>query len=203
MNPTVPKLWPGALIAILAAGPSLTPASVDACRGRAKIIAIKNTIELAPWADVLYACDKKWWVHHPETQTVQLPKYGLEIVRGRPDVTVLRQAGKDGLSMDPAALCTGQNSGYQAINLAVHLGASTIVLLGFDMQPSADGRHRWHGWHRYRGHEVKTPPPYDQFLPHFRTLVAPLKQLGIRVINATPTSALDVFERRPLAEALA
>lgn len=197
MNPTVPRLWPNSTIAILASGPSVTADDVNACRGRARVIAIKNSIELAPWADVLYACDKKWWLAHPETVAVQVPKYGLEIVRGRPDVTVLQQGTKSGLETDPSRLATGQNSGYQAINLAVHLGASKIVLLGYDMQPDGD-RHRWHGWHPYG----KTIPPYAHFLPHFKSLIEPLRALGVAVINATRVSALDAFPKMSLSEAL-
>jgi hypothetical protein len=195
------KAWSNATVAILAGGWSLTQADVDACRDRARVIAIKNTIELAPWADVLYACDSKWWKAWPETASFAGPKYGLETVRGRADVTVLRQGVQSGLEEDPGALATGQNSGYQAINLAVHLGASRIVLLGYDMRPSSNGQHRWHVTHRY--HNGIIAPPYQQFLRHFASLIEPLARLGVSVINATPSSALDTFPKMTLAEALA
>lgn len=185
-------------MAILAGGPSLTQADVDACRGRARVIAIKNAIQLAPWADVLYACDAKWWKAWPETASFAGPKYGLERVRGREDVTVLRQAGKDGLSEDRAALATGQNSGYQAINLAVHFGAKKIVLLGFDMKPSPDGAFRWHGAHRYGN----TAPPFAQFLPRFKSLVDPLQRMGVSVVNCSRVTVLDVFPQMSIDEAL-
>lgn len=198
MNGTVPALWPGSTVAILAGGPSLTQADVDVCRGRARVIAIKNAVQLAPWADVLYACDAKWWKAWPETASFTGPKYGLERVRGREDVTVLRQAGKDGLSEDRGALATGQNSGYQAINLAVHFGAVKIVLLGFDMQPAPDGSFRWHGAHRYGN----TSPPFSQFLARFKSLVEPLKRVGVSVVNCSRVTALDVFPTMPIDEAL-
>lgn len=164
------------------------------------MIAIKNTIELAPWADALYACDAKWWAAWPETAAYEGPKYGLERIRGRADVTVLRQGSKSGLETDPTALATGQNSGYQAINLAVHLGVSKIVLLGYDMQPDQHGRHRWHVTHRY--HRGTIVPPYQQFLERFASLVEPLKALGVAVMNATRETALVAFPRMSLAEAL-
>lgn len=201
MNPTVPRIWSNATVAILAGGPSLTQADVDACRERARVLAIKNTIELAPWSDALYACDAKWWKAWPDTVSFQGPKFGLEVVRGRQDITILRQGADNGLETDPSALAKGQNSGYQAINLAVHLGAAKIVLLGYDMQPAADGRHRWHLTHRY--HRGIIAPPYEQFLRHFSTLIEPLKRLGVAVINATPHSALRVFPQMPIEEALA
>lgn len=195
---TVPKLWPGSTIACLASGPSLNQQDVDACRGVAKVIAIKDSIRLAPWADVLYACDARWWVNHPETKAYTGPKYGLEVPRDRDDVQVLRNTGDTGLELQPDGLKNGRNSGYQAINLAVHLGASRVVLLGYDMAPTPGGEHHWFGFHSYS----RAAPPYKLFLERFETLHEPLKRAGIEVLNATPWSALKFFPIVSLDEAL-
>lgn len=195
---TVPRLFPGRTIVCLAGGPSLTQADVDACRGVAKVIAIKDSIRLAPWADVLYACDAKWWMAHPETVAYAGLKYGLEPARGREDVQVLRNTGDTGLERRPDGLRNGRNSGYQSINLARHLGATHIVLLGYDMAPSARGQHHWFGSHVYS----HAAPPYALFLERFETIHEPLRREGIVVVNATPGSALPGFERLALAEAL-
>jgi len=194
---TVPRLWPSSTMIILAGGPSLTTADVEACRGR-RVIAIKDAIRLAPWASVLYACDRKWWLAHPDTTHSQALKFGLESVPGRPDVTVLRQTGPTGLEPDPTGLRTGKNSGFQAINLAVHLGASRIVLLGYDLQPDAKGKHHWFGAHPY----TKTPPPYRDLLPLFPTLIEPVRALGVTILNASRVSALTCFERIALHDVL-
>ena len=45
----VPRLWPGETVAILGGGPSLTPADVDFCRDKARVIAIKEAHRLAPY----------------------------------------------------------------------------------------------------------------------------------------------------------
>ena len=60
----VPRLWPDATVVCIGSGPSLTAEDVDYCRGRAKVIAINNAYQLAPWSDVLYACDGAWWDWH-------------------------------------------------------------------------------------------------------------------------------------------
>lgn len=193
----VPKLWPGSTVVCLASGPSLTPADVDYCRGRARVVAVKDTVRLAPWADVLYACDEKWWRAHPETAEFPGPKYALERTL-RPDVQTLRIAGDMGLELRPSGLCTGRNSGYQAINLAVHLGAKRIVLLGYDMQPTGT-QHHWFGHHPYS----KQAPPYALFLPMFATLIEPLRAIGVEVINATRSTVLEAFPKMTLAAALA
>lgn len=191
---SVPCLWPGETFVILASGPSLS--TVPAMSPKVRTIAIKDAIRLAPFADVLYACDAKWWKHHGPTLDYQGPRYALEPT---PFAQVLRHTGQTGIERDPTALRTGKNSGYQAINLAVHLGAAKIVLLGYDMQTDAKGSHHWFGDHPY--HTVV--PPYQAFLSCFETIVAPLKALGIEVLNATPQSALKVFPRVSLEEALA
>jgi hypothetical protein len=194
----VPRLWPTSTVVVLAGGPSLVSRDVDACRDQ-HVIAVKDAVRLAPWAEVLYACDAKWWWAHPETTDWPGLKYGIEPVPTRPDVGRLRNTGMFGLESDPSGLRTYQNSGGQAINLAVHLGATRILLLGFDMQPSPTGTHHWFGWHSY-GHVV---PPYDTFRSCLETAVRPLAALGVTTINCTPCTALTCFPQMPLAEALA
>jgi hypothetical protein len=194
----VPKLWPGSTVVVVANGPSLTQADVEACRGQ-HVIAVKNALVLAPWAEVLYACEAKYWHAHPETAAYPGLKYGLEYVPGRADVQRLRNTGMFGLETDPSGLRTYQNSGGQAINLAVHLGATRILLLGFDMQPDAKGQHHWFGWHSY-GHSI---PPYGSFMQFLQSAVEPLAQAGITTINCTRQTALTCFPTMPLATALA
>jgi hypothetical protein len=161
----VPKLWPGSTVVCLGTGPSLTAEDVEAVRGRAKVIAINNAHALAPWADVLYAC-----------------------------VQVLRKSGQGGIDTDPTSLRTGSNSGYQAIGLAIHFGATRILLLGYDMR----------GEHFFGKHPDGSAPPFALCLSKFATLVEPLQKLGVTVINCSRKTAIPetVFPRMPLGEAL-
>jgi hypothetical protein len=195
---SVPKLFPGETIAILAGGPSLTQADVDACRGRVRVIAIKDAIRLAPWADVFYACDGKFWKHYRDSFGFTGPRYALES-DAAPWASVLRNTGDTGLELKPDGLRTGRNSGYQCVNLAYHLGATRVILLGFDMKQARGGRDHWFGSHPY----PHSTPPYEAFLRCFPTIVEPLKAAGVEVINCTPGSALKCFGMMPIAEALA
>jgi len=182
-------------------GPSLTRADVEACRGRARIVCVNDAIQLAPWADVLYAADARYWISHQETKLFTGLKFGLEPCMGRPDVIILRRAGTLGLEHDPTGLRTGGNSGFSAINVAAHLGASRIVLLGYDLQRAADGRMHWFGSHR-----SPLADPTDGHLvrwrEHFKSLVQPLAERHISIINASRATALTCFPRLSLAEAL-
>lgn len=189
----------------MATGPSLTQADVEACRGRARVIAIKDSYRLAPWADALYACDAKWWRRYNGVPEFTGRKYALEPhEHGEPDpdfapwpdVVVLKNAGLAGLALDPSALRHGYNSGYQAINLAVHLGARRIVLLGYDMQPGPQGYH-WFGSHPWQ-----VDIPFGLFLQQFPALVAPLAAAGVEIVNATRSTALTCFPCQPLEACL-
>jgi len=194
---TVPRRYPGGTIACLGTGPSLTQADVDYVRGRATaVIAVNDAVKLAPWAEVLYAADTKWWYWHRTDQAV-LGFQGLKIAltpsaQRFPGVQVLRNTGDAGLDLRPDCLRAGRNSGYQAINLAVHLGAARIVLLGYDMQ----------GGHFFGHHPDQSGPPFALCLKRFQTLVKPLAAIGVEIVNCSRRTALTCFPCRPLEEAL-
>lgn len=194
---SVPRLWPDSTVVLLATGPSLTQADVDYCRDKAHVIAINDAYKLAPWAEILYGCDRRWWLAHPDTTAFAGEKYGLQPVKGRGDIRILRNTGPTGLELDPTGLKTGRNSGYQAIGLAVHLGAKQIVLLGYDMRRGKDGKTHFFGEHKWPG-----APPFQTFLTSFSTLEHPLKDRGIDVVNCTPGSALNAFRHATLRDTI-
>jgi hypothetical protein len=197
---TVPLAWPGSTVVCIGTGPSLTRADVEACRGKARVIAVNDAYTIAPFADVLYACDAKWWAWHKGAPEFAGLKYTLKrpltpAPKLWPGVVALKDCGRLGLSVDPEGLKTGHNSGYQALNLAVLFGAARIVLLGYDMH--ATGKDHYFG-----KHPDHTRPPFRQCIDAFTSLLAPLKELEVAVINCTPGSALKCFPMGTLAEAL-
>lgn len=198
---SVPKLWPGSTIVCIGGGPSLTREDVDVVRDKARVIAINNAYTLAPWADVLYACDWSWHrAHSKGVAEFQGLKYTIT-AHVKPEKRekgwqMLRHTGIEGLELDPTALRTGRNSGYQAIGLAVHLGAKRIVLLGYDMQLGPKGETHWHGRHAH----MPSNPPFKNFLKAFPSLVAPLAQIGVSVVNCSRRTALDCFPKARLED---
>jgi hypothetical protein len=197
----VERIWPGETVVCIGSGPSLTQADVDYCRGRARVIAIKNAVEMAPWADVLYgagadAGGRTWWSRVGPSLSFAGLRYCLDVEAKR-YASVLKMGTDGGLSDDPSRLALGKHSGYQAINLAVHFGAAKIVLLGYDMQATG-GQHHFFGRHPHG-----TQPPYHMFHYWFPSILEPLRALGVAVINASRETALAIFPRMALAEALA
>ncbi len=101
----------------------------------------------------------------------------------------------------------GDNSGFAAIALAIVWGAATVYLIGFDMkngeathklhhyrpgaEPAHNGNHGDHFFGDY-GREL-TRGNYSHFVPHFEKASRQLPA-GVRIINATPDSALTCFE---------
>jgi hypothetical protein len=191
----VPRLWPGSTIVCLASGPSLTREDVAYVRGKARTIVVNTTYQLAPWADVLYACDARWWRWHKGAPDFPGLKFTLTSPVW-PDVHLLKNMGPSGLEVKPHGLRTGRNSGYQAVNLAVHLGARRILLLGYDMQRTG-GRQHWHP-----NHPVVMQPPLNDFVKHFPTMLPVLEKLGVEVVNCTRETAITCFPRMPITEAL-
>jgi hypothetical protein len=198
-------LWPGAAVVCLGGGPSLRQEQVDACRGRVRAIAVNDAWRLAPWAEVLYACDWRWWYKHGGVPGFAGLKVSLSNSRGHldayPDIEILENTGTEGLEPAPTGLRTGRNGGYQAINLAVHLGAARILLLGYDMKPDARGRTHWFGDHA--DWPTRASVFETAMLPHFAGLARELDSLGVMVVNCSPDSALEVFGKLPLEQALA
>jgi hypothetical protein len=197
----VPVLCPGGTVVCLGGGPSLTPEDVNRCQGQATVIAINDAYRLAPWADVLYAADARWWKVHQGVPSFAGLKYSLQPDAARwPGVQILQNTGSEGLELAPTGLRTGRNGGYQAINLAVSLGATRILLLGYDMQRLPGQPSHWFGEHPPT---LRAYSPYEDFCVMFTMLVAPLQQVGVTVINCSRQTALTCFPRMPLEDALA
>jgi len=191
--PPVPCLWPGSTVVCLGTGPSLTQADVDRVRDRARVIAINDAYRLAPWADVLYGCDAKWWTWHKGVPTFPGLKYALQNgAKHWKGVQIIGKTGGQGIEWKRTGIRTGNNSGYQAINLAIHLGATKILLLGYDMQ----------GTHFFGRHRDGSAPPFEVCKRNFATMVPELAAHGITVLNCTRKTALTCFPRVPLEEAL-
>jgi hypothetical protein len=193
---------------LLASGPSLTQADVDAVRGHGTVVAINCTIANAPWADILYACDAKWWRHYSRSE-----EYGPVLRMFKGERCCLKTPGidtpegvnalpyEDAPGLGRSLIRAGGNSGYQAINFAYLRGARTIVLLGYDMQATG-GRNHHHPDHPQRLGNFDARMAAN-CAPKFSQLADDLRSEGVRVINCTRSTALRCFERMPLEHALA
>jgi hypothetical protein len=190
---TVPREWPGCTVIIIAGGPSVLSQDLSLLAGR-RVIAINSAWKTYPQADVLFFADARWW---RELDKALEYKGRVVTTSGVADPRVLRlnKVDPSPISLDPHSLALRRTSVTGAINLAVHLGAAKIVLLGVDGQLLDGTRHN---------HGIKYPWPlkagcFDEHAAEFQ-LVAP--SIPIPVINASPVSTLDVWPKMSLEQAL-
>ena len=194
---SVPREWAGERCFIICGGPSVRAQRHLIPQLKGRVIAVKQSVLLRPDAEVL------WLGGEGNADVVEplIPKFRGHYIalRGRscpsigpPVKRVGRNKDHTKLATAPTQVC-GYDSGTSAINLAYHFGADPIVLLGYDMKGG-----RW-----FTG-EIKHPMP-EIPQSHFLGHMAPLPQLaadckakGVRVINASPDSAVTAFEQRPL-----
>lgn len=201
----IARHWEGQIAAIVASGPSLQQSEVNKLEGKARVIAVNDSWRFCPWADILYAADRAWWQHHDYVKqftgarwTQQQGHSAWRQEATDAGLTIVDSAHKAGISFDPSIIHTGLNSGYQALNIAVLLGATRILLLGIDCT-ILDGKTHWFGDHPGR---LKRQSPYDRFNKEFVLASADLEHTGIRVINCSERSALTCFKRGRIEEYL-
>jgi hypothetical protein len=204
--------WKGQTAAILASGPSLTREQCEAVRGRCRVIAVNNqgidtdcdgvrVPAFAPWADILYAADAKWWRGY-EDRALKFAgrKVTVRHTLPWPEIYSLTQS-YDYPSYDPRPghVVSGGNSGYQALHLAVQLGARRVLLLGFDMKDGRNGRRHWFGSHPGKLNSRASFASWRSAMEKFSKV---LEQMQIEVLNCTPDTALRCFRRCSIEEAL-
>jgi hypothetical protein len=195
--------WTGEVAAIVAGGESVTPADVEILRGRCRVVVVNNSYQLAPWADLLYAVDDKWWDAHPAARAFA----GLKVSRAgdaakRYKVHTVNLIGlgepeKDEFTIEtPGLIARGGNSGFQATNLILQFGARRILWLGFDCR----GEH-WHGKHPT---PLRNPTPQrlDTWARTFDAQAARLEAIGAEVVNCSAVSAITAYRKMPVADAL-
>jgi hypothetical protein len=198
-------LFKGETIFCLGGGPSLTAEICARVRGR-RSIAVNSSAVLAPWASVLFFTDSGWYeprrelvanwpglvVSMSRTAKRELPDK-VKRVQGQGDPQAL-----PGFSRGPHVVQQGRSSGHTAVSLAIALGASRVVLLGYDMR-FVEGREHFHG-------EYKGPRDMDiyarEFVPGFAGWSEAARAVGVDIVNATEGSALKEFRFMSLDEVL-
>jgi hypothetical protein len=198
-------LFKGETIFCLASGPSLTAEICQRVRGH-RTIAVNSSAVLAPFADVLFFTDSGWYeerrqlvanwaglvISMSRTAKRELPDK-VKRVKGEGDPQAL-----PGFSRGSHVIQQGRSSGHTAVSLAIALGASRVVLLGYDMR-FVGGREHCHD-------EYNGPRDVDiysrEFLPGFAGWDEAARAVGVEIVNATEGSALKEFPCVSLDEVL-
>lgn len=197
---SITPLWKGETCFVIGGGPSLAGLDWNRLAGK-RTIAINKAFLSYPNADVLYWTDNRFYSwYKSEIDTFAGQKYTLRHNASHTQgIHLLNRGMRFGLETRPDTLAHGNNSGYAAINLAYHLGAKRIVLMGYDMA-NIGGKSHYHD-----GYPIRMTPDeiYEkQFIPGFKVLADLLKAKGVEVWNASQASKLTVWPRVSLEQGL-
>lgn len=149
----------------------------------------------------MYACDPHWWDRYvSELQRDFAGELWTQSPLSARRYKLKLQEGESSLGLGRKKIHFGNNSGYQAINLAYLLGAKSIILLGFDMKRNA-GKTHFFGHHPYhRPEQGPTDEVMQRWCRNFVQLANDLHDEGVQVYNATRDTVLYAFERRELEQ---
>lgn len=185
--------WRGRTVFVLGGGPSLIGFDFARLDGRC-MVAINalayRVLDIAAPTDILHGHDCGFFEQH-ESLITRWP--GL-ITSTSSDAArrYLGRVKKIATLRSPNFLYDthvkhGNSSGHTAISLAVALGATRVILLGFDMR-LVNGRSHSHDFYTERAQVYRA-----EYLPAFRDWNRAAVRAGVLIINATPGSALHEF----------
>lgn len=196
----VNSLWAGETVYLIGGGPSLKNFDWSKLNNK-KTIAINKAVLFYPQATALYWTDARFYSwYSKDIDNFKGLKYTISARRNLPkNVHLLKRGVKYGIETTKNSLAHGNNSGYAAINLALHLGAKRIVLLGYDMGNSGNTSHFHDG---YPVNQTSEQVYTKHFLPGFTILKDQIQGKGIQIFNACLTSKLNVFKKITIEEAL-
>lgn len=194
---SVPKEWPGERCFVICGGESVKAQRDLIPRLLGRVIAVKHGVLLRPDADVLFFAGER----PEEIASVCLPAFRGQyiVVRGRGHECFPREAKRvwrtfnhDTWATEPTEVA-GFDAGTSAINIAMHFGATEIVLIGYDM---IGGR-----WFTGEVRHYLPQPPETDFLRHLSPLESLAKDAeakGVRIVNCSPISRATMFPYQPL-----
>jgi hypothetical protein len=191
--------WAGMDAFIIGGGASLKGFNFDLLAGR-NVIGVNDAFRIGP--HIVKICifgDATWF---------QKNKWDLELFTGKVvsvasslqsmQLPWLLKLGRAADRMgDGNYLAWHYSTGAAAISLAVHLKASRIYLLGFDMALVASKSH----WHSHRA-QVTSEVAFQRHLRGMRDMAQSLFHSPVKVFNVTDESRLDCFPRIPVQDFL-
>lgn len=184
-TPPWPK-WRGQTAVCIATGPSLKAQQVETVRqSGVRTIGINDVGLTHDWIDIWYAADLQFWAHYKPTSKalrVCAEKDGRGLYDRFLDVNNREKA----LQYIPGYALHGEHSGFQALQLAISLGAKRVVLLGYDCKPKGQVTN----YFGTKCAKLQRPSNYGQWPLHYERLAIPG---GVEVLNATPGSAITAY----------
>lgn len=190
--------------------PSVYSPYMSAIHGK-HVIGINSAFLIGNWIDIVFFGDRGWFFNNRK-ELADFP--GIKVTcHGTLNKTEyhkekIKFVGKDrnhskGITPRHNMVSWNMNSGAAAISLAVHLGVKRIILLGFDMSLDEEMRQHWHSLYGTAG--ARADPvrlPFHRHLRGFPVIEKDAKKMGVKIINASPRSAIMCFDKRSVKDIL-
>jgi hypothetical protein len=198
---------------LVGTGPSLTPEAIHLVNSSNVPKFVCNLAFKDVRPDVFYANNKEFWaIYGKDLKHCQYPKYAYCQEAMEYGAQILKGEWKPSLSQDPEVLHWGHGSGYELLGVAYLAGVTEAILIGYDLRfpKGYDGKNQVAGGDRhYFGEYVKELQHWTRLnignggelnglLECYRTINT--SDLGLRIVNCSPGSALDFFEMGRLEE---
>jgi hypothetical protein len=186
--------WEGEDAFLICGGPSFTAVDPELLRGRRTVV-VNSSLYSVPFADILFYADERWEMNNRAAVKAFAGRvisashgdvhcsYVQFLRRPRPSET------PDGLSGDPSKVFLRHTSVRGAINLLCHLGVKRIVTLGLDGGPDSSGRTHHHQPHPWG----PVADIWGRQRDELAGTVAPLRMLGVELLNASPGSKIPFW----------
>lgn len=194
-------IWRGETAFLLGGGPSLKGFNRSRLTRRGhRVIAINSSYRIANSQDLLFFTDNSWFEQHQPVidlwrgYVVTLSRHAKAAMPQK----VRRIECEEGAAFVPGRtpVRLGRSSGQTAISLAILLGATRVVLLGYDMR-MVEGRS-----HHHDDHSHDNDSDLRRYANSFGGWAQATAEAGVEVLNATPGSALTEFPFRSLDDVL-
>jgi hypothetical protein len=196
--------WRGQDAVIICGGTSVTPALIDlASRCGKHTIVINSVYQFAPWAELLFFADMRWWD--------QERKLRRDLIRAWPGqiATTSRKSKGDHLlrlrkmteppyiSDNPEAAFVHRSSLTGALNICYHRRARRVIILGADNSES-NGRAHFHEEYIWS----RVPGTWEAKAKELEGAARILARAGVEVVNCSPISTLTCWPKAEAATAL-
>lgn len=203
---SIPKLHPASTIVCLGSGPSLTDQDLTRYAGAGPVIAVNSMALLAPWADYAFFGDSRWWRWHGDKMGAFQGRILTAGASSRFDddgtgVLRVEKVYHTPLGLEPHQVA-GIDSGRMAMNVAYHLGATKIVLAGYDMGWTPGEASHAHAETHPHDTDSVLKNYVEKFAPAYLGTVAALQDLGVSVVKVTPSPALHFIPSVSLDEVI-
>jgi len=181
---------------IIATGPSLTDETVEIIskyKNSHVFFGCNDAYRKVNFLNEHYALDHAWWDYHGNSVKdiyKGVSWCGWQDICAELNLQYIRGKDKEGLSLDSRYIHWGDNSGFQVLNLAVLMGCSAFIMVGFNMGVKEGEKKHFFGDHP---EQCLQQSPWDSFKKSFQYVADVQPELAARIVNCTPNTALECF----------